>query len=89
MVEAKTPAIQIGQLNLRVPGNNPEAGHRLANSVAESLARQIPPGLQGKFGALNVRVRLPLGASEAEMSGAIAQSILNVLSKGNFNRGGI
>ena len=83
MVEGKAPAIQIGQLNLRVPGNNPETGHRVANGVAESLARQIPPGLQGKFGALNVRVQLPPGASEGEMSGAIAGAILNALQKGN------
>ena len=83
MVEGKAPAIQIGQLNLRVPGNSPETGHQVANGVAESLARQIPPGLQGKFGALNVRVRLPPGASEGEMSGAIAGAILNALSKGD------
>lgn len=83
MVERRTPKVQIGQLNLRVPGDSPETGHRVANGIAESLAQQVPPGLQRQFGALNVRVRLPPGASEREMSGAIAQSILNTLQKGN------
>ena len=85
MANPRTAKIQIGQLNLRLPGNSNEMGHRVANGVAESLAQQVPSGLQGQFGALNVRVRLPPGASEAEMSGAIAQSILNALQKGDLS----
>jgi hypothetical protein len=83
MAESRTPAIQIGQLNLRIPGNSAEVGHRVANGMAESLAQQLPSGLQGQFGALNVRVRLPLGASETEMSEAIAGAIINALQRGN------
>ncbi len=79
MIEGRTPAIQIGQLNLRLPGNSAEVGHRVAHGIAESLAQQVPPGLQGQFGALNLRVRLPPGASEGEMSGAIAKAIINRL----------
>jgi hypothetical protein len=82
MAEGTTPTIQIGQLHLRIPGNNAEVGHRVANGMAESLAQQLPSGLQGQFGALNLQVRLPPGASEAEMSGAIAQAIINVLQRG-------
>ncbi len=83
MAEGKAPAIQIGQLNLRMPGNSAEAGHRVANGIAESLAQQVPSGLRGEFGALNLRVRLPPGASEAEMSGEIAQAIINALQRRN------
>lgn len=83
MVESNTPKIQIGQMNLRIPGNSAEAGQRVANGISESLAQQMLPGLQGRFGALNVRVKLPPGASEGEMGSAIAGAILNALQKGN------
>lgn len=83
MTEARAAAIQIGQLNLRIPGNGEEAGHRIANGIAESLAQQLPSGLQGQFGALNLRVRVPPGASEGEMSGAIAGAIINALQRRN------
>jgi hypothetical protein len=82
MAEGRAPGIQIGQLNLRIPGDSAEVGHRVANGMAESLAQQVPSGLQGQFGALNVRVRLPPGASEAEMSEAIAGAIINALQRG-------
>ncbi len=93
MVEGRRPAIQIGQLNLGIPGNGAEAGHRVANGIAEHLVRQVPSGLQGEFGALNLRVKLPPGASEAQMSEAIALAISNALQKGDrtdrINRGGL
>ena len=83
MAEGRTPAIQIGQLNLCMPGSGAAAGHRVANGIAESLAQQALTGLQGQFGALNVRVRLSAGVSEGEMSGAIASAITTALQKGN------
>lgn len=83
MAEGKPPSIQIGQMNLRIPSNSAEAGQRIANGIGESLAQQIPPGLQGRFGALNVRVQLPPGASEGEMGSAIAGAIINALQKEN------
>jgi len=82
MAESNTPGIQIGQINLRIPSNSAEAGQRVANGIGESLAQQMPPGLQGRFGALNVRVQLPPGASEGEMSSAIARAIINALQRG-------
>jgi hypothetical protein len=83
MTEARAAAIQIGQLNLRIPGNSAEVGHRVAHGMAESLAQQVPSGLREEFGALNVRVHLPPGASEADMSEAIAQAIIIALQKRN------
>ena len=82
MVEGQVPEVQIGQMNLRLPGKDDKAGHRIANGIGDSLAQQMPSGLQGQIGALNLRVRLPPGASETEMSHAIASSIVNALQKG-------
>lgn len=73
--------IQIGQFNLRVPGQNAETGERVANGVSQSLARQVPRGLQRQLGAMNVRVEVPAGASEGEMSEAIASAIVNALQR--------
>jgi hypothetical protein len=81
MNERRNPAVHIGHLNLRVPGTSAETGHRVASGVAESLARKVPAGMRRRFGALNLRVRLPAGASETEMSDAVAEAILGALRK--------
>lgn len=83
MAETNPPTLQIGQLNLSLPGQGADAGHRLAKGVTESLAQQLPADLQGQYGALNVRVPMPAGASEAEMSAVIAGAIINALQRGN------
>ena len=74
--------IHIGQLNLRIPGKSAEAGHSVANGVAESLARGIPADMHSRLGALNVRVQLAAGAGEAEMSDAIAEAIGKAIQRG-------
>jgi len=81
MNERRNPAVQIGQLNLRVPGRSAETGHRVANGIAESLAGKVPAGMRRQFGALNVRVQLPAGATEADMSDAVAEAIMRALRK--------
>ncbi len=69
--------IHIGQLDLRIPGNSAETAHHVAHGIAQSMAQKIPAGLQRRLGALSVRVRVPAGASEAEMSDAVAEAIVN------------
>jgi hypothetical protein len=81
MAEPRKAAVQIGQLNLRVPGNSAEAGHRIARGVAEGLAREVPAGMRKQLGALDVRVRAPAGATEAEMNDAVVEAILRLLRK--------
>jgi hypothetical protein len=81
MPENKNTAIQIGQLNMRIPGANAEAGRSLADGVARSLARSVPAGMNRHIGALNVRVQLSSNGSEAEMSVAIAEAIIRALRK--------
>lgn len=78
--------LQIGQLNLRLPGSSAAVGQRVANGMAQRLAQQLPAELQGQYGALNVRVQVPVGASEAEIEGAIAQSILSALQRGDTSQ---
>jgi hypothetical protein len=82
MAEHRNSALHIGQLNLRVPGKSAETGHRVANGIAASLARKAPAGMRRQFGALNLRVRLPAGASEAEICDAVSEAIMKALHRG-------
>jgi hypothetical protein len=81
MAEAANAAIHIGQLNLRLPGNSVDTAHHVANSIAQSLAQKVPTGMQRHLGALSVRVQVPAGATEAEMSDAVAEAIMRALRK--------
>ena len=82
MAEHRNAAVHIGQLNLRIPGRSAETGHRAANGIAESLARKVPAGMQRQLGALNVRIQVPAGASEAEISDAVSEAIMKTLYRG-------
>jgi len=81
MPENKNTAIQIGQLNMRIPGANAEAGRSLADGVARNLARSVPAGMNRHIGALNVRVQLRPNMREAEMSDAVSEAIIRALRK--------
>ena len=81
MPENKNAAIHIGQLNLRIPGNSADTAHRVANGIGQGLAQKTPPGMQRHLGALSVRVQVPPGATEAEMSDAVAEAIMKALRK--------
>lgn len=83
MAEARNTAVQIGQMHLQVPGQNAEFGHRFANGVSHGLADRIPAGMQRRLGALSVRVHQPVGATDAELSEAIVNAIVNALRSGN------
>jgi hypothetical protein len=81
MPENKNAAIQIGQLNMRIPGANAEAGRRLADGITQNLAQRIPIGRQRHIGALNVRVQAPANGNEAGMSDAVTEAIIGALRK--------
>jgi hypothetical protein len=83
MPENNSASIQIGQLNLRIPGNGVERAHGVANTLAQSLAQQVPPGMQRDLGSMNIRVQLAAAATDAEMSNAIANAITNALQNRN------
>jgi hypothetical protein len=81
MAEHTNTAIQIGQLNLRIPGHSADTAQRVANGIGQGLAQKVPIGMQRRLGALSVRVQVPAGASEAEISDAVAEAILRALRK--------
>ena len=81
MPEHTNAAIHIGQLNLRMPGHSADTAHRVANGIAQGLAQKIPTGMQHHLGAVSVRVQAPAGATEAEMSDAVAEAIMRALRR--------
>jgi hypothetical protein len=81
MAEYANAAIHIGQLNLRIPGTSADTAHRVANGISQDLANKVPIGMQRRLGALSVRVQVPAGATEAEMSDAVAAAIMRALRK--------
>ena len=81
MAEHANAAMHIGQLNLRIPGTSADTAHRVANGIAQGLAQKVPTGMQRHLGALSVRVQVPVGATEAEMSDAVAEAIMRALRK--------
>ena len=81
MAEHANTAIHIGQLNLRIPGNSTEAAHRVVGGIGQGLAQKVPTRMQRRLGALSVRVQVPIGATEAEMSDAVAEAIMRALRK--------
>jgi hypothetical protein len=81
MAEHTNAAIHIGQLHLRIPGNNADTAHRVANGIGQGLANKVPIGMQRRLGALSIRVQVPAGATEADMSDAVAEAILRALRK--------
>jgi hypothetical protein len=81
MSEQRNTAVLIGQLNMRIPGDNADAGHRAASGIAQGLASKVPASMQRHLGALSVRAQMPTGASEAEMSDVIAEAIVRTLRR--------
>jgi hypothetical protein len=84
MSEHINATVHIGQLNLRIPGNSADAGHRVANGIAQSLAQRVTVGVPRHLGVLSVRVHAPASSTEGEMSHAIAEAIARVLRRGNL-----
>jgi hypothetical protein len=81
MAENRNVPIRIGQLNLRVPGNDAAPNHRMANSIARGLARDLSTGMHGHFGALNVQVQVPSNATQTQMSDAVTEAIMRALRR--------
>lgn len=78
----RSPELHIGQLSLRMPGTGAERGHRVADGIVRSLAREASfTGRQRRLGALSVRIQLPAGATESEMSDSAAAAIMRALQK--------
>jgi hypothetical protein len=81
VAENKNAAIHIGQLNLRIPGDSADTANRVADGIGRGLAQRVPAGMRRRLGALSVRVQVPAGATEAEMSDAVATAIVKALRR--------
>lgn len=81
MTEQRNAAVHIGQLNLRIPGDSAENGHRVAEGIGQGLAERLPVGMQRRLGALSLRVKVPAGATETEISNALSEAIIRALRK--------
>lgn len=75
--------LNIGQLNMRIPGKSADTGHNVAEGVAEGIVRRVPPDLRCQLGVLSLRVQVAAGASEAEMSDAISEAIVKAIHSGS------
>lgn len=81
MAERRSAAVHIGELNLRIPGDSAETGHRIPDSIAQGLEHTLPAGMQRHLGALGVRVQVLSGTNETEMSGAVVEAIIRALRR--------
>jgi hypothetical protein len=86
MPEHSRSSISIGQLNLRMPGDGADATYRVANGIGQSLAQRLPAGAPRNISALNIRIQVGAGASEAETSDAVASAIVKALGNRASNR---
>jgi hypothetical protein len=81
MAEHTNGGIHINRLNVRMAGSSTEAAHAVANGIGQELAQRVPTGVQRRFGALNVRVHVPAGATGTEISTAIVEAIMKSLQR--------
>jgi hypothetical protein len=71
-----SPGLRIGEMRLRVPGQDAGVGQRIAQHTGELLAAGSA-GLTGRhLGAMRVRVTATPGASEAEIARAVSRAIV-------------
>jgi hypothetical protein len=81
------PYLQIDELNMRLPGRDAETGRRVAGGIPEALLKKLSEGIHRRIGAMEIRVPLQAGASESEMSHAVAEAIAKSLNKGDTAAG--
>jgi hypothetical protein len=73
-------AVQIDQLQLRIPGLSRKEGRRMGEEVAERISQSLPAdGKNQQLGALTMRVKLPVGTPRDQIAKLIALSILEKL----------
>ena len=77
------PNLHIDEMNVRLPGREAGTGRRVADGIPGALLGKLPGGIHRRIGSMKLRVSLPTGASESEMSQAVAEAIAQALSKGD------
>jgi hypothetical protein len=80
MKNRQSPNLSIGRMNLRIPGNDAAAGHRIVQKTGELLAAGSAGLPCRHLGAMNLRVKVLQGSSEADVARAVSRAILNRLT---------
>jgi len=83
MGDTKNASVQIGELNLRIPGGSADFGHRVSAVISKQLGKRLGVGPDQRIGVLNMHVQLANGNTETEAGDAIANSIVNALKSGS------
>ena len=83
MGDTKNASVQIGELNLRIPGGNAHFGHRVSAVISKQLGKRLGVGPDQRIGVLNMHVQLANGNTETEAGDAIANSIVNAMKSGS------
>ena len=72
--------VEIETLHLRLPGLSREEARRAGEEVAERVSLELPAyGKQQQLGALDLRVKLPVGTPRDQIAKLIALAILEKL----------
>jgi hypothetical protein len=71
--------VHLGKLRIRMSGPAGAYGRRIAERAIEQLSAELPAGLTGEIGRLELKVHVRAGASEAEVEQAIAGAMKNSL----------
>jgi hypothetical protein len=72
------PQLHVDNIHVRMPGDDRAAGERLAGSIRDSLA-SVPIVRSREYGALRLNVRVPHGASDAELLRAVQRALTHAL----------
>lgn len=73
--------VHIGEMLVRIPGENAEFGQRIGQTVGQRLVDHIPNTQRGRIGTLNVRIEPPANATESDLSNAIGEAIAKLVRK--------
>lgn len=81
------PNLHIDEMNVRLPGREAGTGRRMAGGIPAALLGKLPEGIDRRIGVIKLRVSLPAGGSDSEMSQAVVDAIAQALSKGDGSAG--
>ncbi|MEE8523598.1 MAG: hypothetical protein V3T72_06670 [Thermoanaerobaculia bacterium] len=81
----RTPTVEIGQLNLRLPGSGEtgrDVASRLGPLLGERLATAAPTSERDlRLDSLRIQVPQPPGGGEAETAAAVADAVAAVIHR--------
>lgn len=73
------PQHRIGNLHLRTPAGDDQAGPRIAQHLTRSLADLPAPQRDTHFGSVRLRVPVAADATDADIARAVARALTTAL----------